>query len=65
MTEQKKQPSPTTGYFLIIAGILGLAARLFISSGTSSWGVVAIIKLVVSVSVLILGIVTVLKNRKL
>ena len=62
MTEQKKQPSATTGYFLIIIGILGLAARLFISSGTP-WGVVAIIKLVFSASVLVLGVVIVLKKK--
>ncbi|MCW3083343.1 MAG: hypothetical protein JWP12_709 [Bacteroidetes bacterium] len=62
MTEQK-QPSPAVGYFLIVIGILGIAARLFISSG-SLWSTVAIVKLVFSIAVLAFGLFTVFKKRQ-
>ena len=59
MTEEKA-PKKTTGYFLIAAGVIGIAMRF---TGASPWSTVSIVKLVVSIAVLGFGLWTVLKKK--
>ena len=53
MTEQKEKNQKTSGYFLIAAGVIGIATRFI---GGTNWSTVGIVKLVVSILVLAYGL---------
>lgn len=62
MAEQidKKQPNSSSGYFLVIAGVVGVATRFI---GGFSFGTVSLIKFGLAIVVLVYGLILILRKK--